>query len=102
MSGLRGIKMRMKTPIVGAVKSFNDGRVGLRINLDCSDFGGVLSHITASADITATEARTLAASLIALAELAEAKVAKKAAAEDRRQQWRNREIAAGRMKVMTW
>ena len=53
------------------------------------------------ADISTADARILAASLIAIADEADAKVAKAQAAEARRQKWRDREVAAGRIKIMS-
>lgn len=58
-------------------------------------------RIEASAQITTAQARELAAALIEYADREDAKVAADKAREDRRKAWRDREVAAGRMKVFT-
>lgn len=90
-------------PPFAATKSFRDGCVSIRTDLRASGYGSSASiKVQASADIPTSEVRELVADLIRLADEADAKVAKKAASEARRQQYREREIAAGRMKVVSF
>jgi hypothetical protein len=51
--------------------------------------------------LTIEDARQLAASIIAAADAADAKLNKKKSESARKAKWRAREIAAGRMVVMT-
>ena len=80
-------------------KSHREGCVGFSIKLKCNGWGAS-ARIEASEDITIAQARALAASLMALADAAEANVAAKASSEERRRKWREREISAGRMVVV--
>ncbi|CAH2606489.1 conserved protein of unknown function (plasmid) [Rhodovastum atsumiense] len=86
-------------PVV-AKKSFKDGHVAVGVQLRCRGFGNDSAKIDASTDLTTDQARALARSLVELAEQAEAKVAAKAAADERRRKCRDREVAAGRMVVI--
>lgn len=88
-------------PEISATKSYRDGRVGIRVAIRASGHGPSVS-IQASTDIQTADARLLAAALVALADEADAKVAKKAAVEDRRKKWRDREVEAGRMKIISF
>jgi hypothetical protein len=81
--------------------AYKDGHVGIRVELQASGYGPSIK-MQARTEISTSAARELAAALIAHANEADAKVAKKAAAEVRRQQWRDREVAAGRMRIMKW
>ena len=92
----------MPAPAFEATKSFRDGCVNLRATLRASGCGRSSIKIQASDDLTTMDARLLAADLIQLADLADAKVAKKAAEEDRRQKYREREISAGRMTFVSF
>lgn len=85
-------------PLV-AKKSFADGCVQVGIKLKASGWGHDHVRLVASTELTTTQARDLAAALVALADEADARVARRAAAEERRKKWRDREIAAGRMRV---
>ncbi len=85
-------------PLV-AKKSFSDGCVQVGIKLKAGGWGHDRAQIVASTDITTAQARALAQALVALADEADARVVRKVAAEERRKNWRDREIAAGRMKV---
>lgn len=87
-------------PIV-AKKSFRDNSVSIGINLRCWGHGDGVK-IAASTELTTEQARVLAWSLINLADAAEAKSIAKAAAEERRKKWFDREVAAGRMVRMEW
>lgn len=86
-------------PVV-PIKSHKVGHVAIRISLRCrGGFGGDASNIDGRTELTVAEARELAEKLITFADCAEATVFAKQAQEQRRKQWRDREIAAGRMKV---
>ena len=91
-----------RKPPFEAANAYRDGYVTLRgAAKSRSDYGAVSIDAKVSIDLTTAEARALAASLIAQADAADLKVAKKVAAEARRKAWRDREVAAGRMKVMS-
>lgn len=82
-------------------KSYKDGHVGLRFSVKASGWHGDSIRIDGGSDLSTAEARTLAADLIKEADRADAKVAAKKASDERRQKWRDREVAAGRMKVVS-
>jgi hypothetical protein len=90
-----------KQPIE-AHKSYHDGQVSIQVHLKCSGYGNSAARIDGSTELTVEQARSLAVALTTLADAAEAKVAAKAAAAARRKAWRDREVAAGRMKIMPW
>lgn len=85
-----------RTPPVIAKKSFRDGHVALGITLKAPGWPGDSVQVNASTELTTDEARELAQAILTLADEADAKVERKAAAEARRQKWRDREVAAGR------
>lgn len=89
----------MAAPII-VKKSYKDGCVSVRVTLKAGGYG----HLKAEgdADLKSDEARALAKSLIEEADKADAKVAAKAVSAERRRKYRDREIAAGRMRVMTF
>lgn len=66
---------------------------------DKAKIEGSTNITTAQARMLAASLVDLAASLVDLADKEDAKVAAKAAHEERRKKWREREIASGRMKV---
>lgn len=76
-------------------KSYRDGHVGLRFSMKSNSV-----RIDGGSDLSSAAARDLARALIEEADLADARVATKKASEDRRQKWREREIAAGRLRVI--
>lgn len=82
-------------------KSYRDGHVGLRFSVKASGRHGDSIRIDGGADLSTAEARDLARALIEEADRADAKIAAKKASDDRRKKWRDREIAAGRMQVIT-
>jgi hypothetical protein len=86
---------------ITAKKAFESGFVSVQIDLNVRHFGDT-AKIKAGTYISTASARELAADLIRLADEADAKIANKKAAEERRQKWREREIAAGRLKVISW
>ena len=71
--------------------------VGVRVTLKAA--WGTSIHIQAFETISTAEARELAAALVAQADAEDAKAEKERAAEERRRKYRDREIAAERMKV---
>lgn len=86
---------------ITAKKSYKDGHVSVRVVLKTNGWRGDSLKIEGSTDLSSEEARDLARSLIAEADRADAKVATKVASEARRKKWRDREIEAGRMKVVS-
>lgn len=84
-----------------AKRSHRDGHIEVQMELSVRSFGGGCIRMKADTDISTESARQLAADIIRLSDEADAKIAKKKAAEERRQKWRDREIAAGRMRVVS-
>lgn len=82
-------------------KAYKDGHVCVRFSVKARGWSGDSIRIDGGTDLSTADARSLAADLIREADRADAKVAAKKASDERRQKWRDREIAAGRMKVMT-
>lgn len=82
-------------------KSYKDGHVGLRFSVKASGWHGDSIKINGGSDLSTAEARGLAKALIEEADKADAKVAAKKESDERRQKYRDREIAAGRMKVIS-
>lgn len=82
-------------------KSYKDGHVGLRFSLKASGWHGDSIRIEGGADLSTAAARALAVALVEEADRVDAKVRAKVASDDRRQKYRDREIAAGRMKVIS-
>ena len=82
-------------------KSYKDGHVGLRFSVKASGWHGDSIKIDGGSDLSTAEARDLAKALIEEADRADKKVADKKASDERRQKYRDREIAAGRMKVIS-
>jgi len=87
-------------PAVFARRSASPERISLRFQFSMWG-GGKSVRMNCGIDLTADEARALASSLNELAADAKAKTAAKEAAEERRRKWREREVAAGRMKIMS-
>jgi hypothetical protein len=81
-------------------KSYRDGHVGLRFSIKASGRHGDTLRIEGGCDLSTEAARELARALIEEAERADAKVATKKASDERRKKWRDREVAAGRMKII--
>lgn len=81
-------------------KSWRDGCVAIKVAIK-SYTQGTSVKVEASDTITSDAARALAADLLAAADEADAKVAKKIDEKNRREKYQQREIAAGRMKIMT-
>ena len=81
-------------------KSYKDGHVSVRVVLKAHGWKSDSLKIEGSTDLTSEQARELAKLLVAEADRTEAKVAAKAASEARRKKWRDREVAAGRLKIV--
>lgn len=81
-------------------KSYRDGHVGVRFSVKASGWHGNSIRIDGGADLSTADARNLAVALIKEADRADAKVAAKMASDERRQKWRDREIAMGRLKIV--
>ena len=89
-----------KKPKVSVSKSYATGHVSVRIeHREHSGRGSISS--TVSVDIDLHTARELAVDIQMAVQKEADKVAAKAAHEERRKKYRDREIAAGRMKVFT-
>lgn len=87
--------------MIAAKKSYKDGHVSVRVVLKARGWQADSVKVEGDMDISSEHARELAKALLNEADRADAKVAAKSAAEARRKQWRDREIAAGRMKVIS-
>lgn len=85
---------------ITAKKSFKNGHVTVRVSMTARSFQSDSIKIGGATDLTSSQARELAKSLLAEADRADAKVAAKEASDERRKKWRDREIAAGRLKVV--
>jgi len=85
---------------ISTKKSYKDGHVSVRVSLKAHGWQSDSIKIEGTTDLTTAQARDLAKSLIAEADRADAKVANKAASDERRKKWRDREVAAGRMKIV--
>lgn len=81
-------------------KSYQDGHIKLRVDASASRRG---QDVTASAavDLDMEAARNLAANIMIAVEKEEAKVKAHQEREARRKAWRDREIAAGRLQVVS-
>src|SRR4051812_24317350 len=80
-------------------KSYHDGHVKLRVEASASRRGQDVSA-TAAVDLDLEAARNLAANLLLAVEKEDAKIKAKGEREARRKAWRDREVAAGRMKIV--
>ena len=82
-------------------KSYRESSVKIAGTFKAGGFREPSISTQIGCDISTTEARALAAALIAEADRADDVAKKKADAEARRQAWRDREKAAGRMVSMS-
>ena len=82
-------------------KSWRDGHVGVRFSVTAHDRGNNIK-VSGGCDLSTEAARELARLLVEESDRADAEFAKKEASDARRKKWRDREIAAGRMKVLDW
>jgi hypothetical protein len=85
---------------ISAKKSYKASHVLVRVALKARGWQADSLKVEGTMDLTVLQARELANALIKEADQAEAKVAAKSAADARREKWRDREIAAGRIKVI--
>ena len=81
-------------------KSYKGGSVSVHVSLKSYGFGGDSVTVKGATALSSAQARDLAASLLAEADRADAKVAAKTAADLRRKRWQDREVASGRMRVV--
>lgn len=86
--------------MIVAKKSYKEGHVSVRIDLKSQGWQSASVNVQATTDLSSVQARELAKSLLAEADRTDAKVAAKAASEGRRKKWRDREVAAGRLKIV--
>lgn len=77
-------------------KSYRDGHIGLRFSVKRE-----YTKIDGGSDLTTTAARELAKALTDEADRVDARMSAREAKEQRRQKWRDREVAAGRLKIMS-
>jgi hypothetical protein len=89
------------SPPFTVTKSNKAGHIGLRVAMRAGGWTGASIAVQASANLSTTDARELAAALIRQADAEDAKVEKKQAHEVRRRKWKDREIAAGRIRILT-
>lgn len=89
-----------QTPRVVAKKSYKEGHVAIRVTLKSGGWRGDAVKVEGGTDMPVNQARELARSIIELCDQADAKSAAKAASDERRRKYREREIAAGRMVVL--
>ena len=82
-------------------KSYKDGHVSVRVLLKARSYSSDHIKIEGDTDLKSSEARELAAALIDEANKTDAKTKAKAASDERRRKYREREIAAGRLKVFS-
>ena len=71
-------------------KLYQDGSVSVHVNLKSYGFGGDSVTLKGATALSSAQARDLAASLLAEADRADAKVAAKTAADLRRKKWRDK------------
>jgi ribosome-associated translation inhibitor RaiA len=91
----------MAKPLAKVQKSYQDGHVALRVTASASRRGQDASASVA-VDLPLETARQLHADLGAAIEKEAAKVQAHLEREARRKAWRDREVAAGRMKIISW
>lgn len=84
---------------ISVKKSYKEGNVAVRVSLRARGWQSDSIKVEGTTDLSSAQARELAKSLLAEADRADAKVEAKAASEARRKKWRDREVAAGRLKV---
>lgn len=88
------------TKAVSIKRAYADGCVKVAFVVDVYSHGSSVRQ-KASIEITADEARVVAASLLAEADRVDGVATKKREQAIRRKKWRDREVAAGRMKIIT-
>lgn len=91
----------MAKPTFRVLKSYADGHVKVRVTASAYGRGSDISAAVAF-DLDLDAARAFQAELASAIQKEADKVAATQAREDRRKKWREREIAAGRMKIMSF
>lgn len=88
---------------VSVKKSYDKGAIKILVSAKSSGWrsGDASISVNVSCNISTTEARQLAADIIAAADVEDARREKDKASDARRSAWREREIAAGRMVSMS-
>lgn len=81
-------------------KSYQDGHIKLRVDASASRRGHAIS-VSAAVDLDLEAARNLSANLLLAVEKAEAKIKAHQDREARRKAWRDREVAAGRITIIS-
>jgi hypothetical protein len=93
----------MAKTIAKVCKSYKDGHVKVRMDASAHNwFGGNSVSASISVDIDLETARALQTELGAAIEKEAAKMESKRTAEERRKKWRDREVAAGRRKIISF
>lgn len=87
-------------PPITAAKAHSAGKLTIKVRLN-SGWSGDHMKLEGSTELTTNQARVLAQSLIDLANAEDRKVANKKEADERKQKWYDREVAAGRLRVMS-
>lgn len=90
-----------KMPI-HAARSYRERSVAVRFRLKTRGFDGNSVSIDGSIELTSQQARGLALALTDFANASDARGDAKDTAEQRRKAWRDREVAAGRMKIFSF
>lgn len=83
------------------LKSYYEGHVKLRLTASAHNRAEDVAAIV-TVDLTLEAATALAVKLQEFIQSESVRVQKKAATEDRRKAWRDREVAAGRMKIISF
>jgi hypothetical protein len=90
----------MSKPLIKAMKAYRDGCVKVRVS--ASSYGGGRDvSASVAVDLPLEVAKQFLAELATAIEKEEAKVKAKQDSEERRKKWRDREVAAGRLKIMS-
>lgn len=90
-----------KVPMARVMKSYQDGHIKLRVDASASRRGHDVSA-SAAVDLDIETAIKLHAELWLAIEKERAKVKAQEDREARRKAWRDREVAAGRMKIISF
>ena len=83
-----------------AKKSYKEGHVSVRFDLKARGWHSASVNVHGTTDLSSAQARELAKALLVEADRSDAKVAAKTSLEERRKKWRDREVAAGRIKTV--
>ena len=86
---------------IAVKKACKDGCIGISVTLKASGWGADRVKVDGGTDLTTAQARELARALVEAADQEDAKLARKTASEERGQKWRDREVAAGRLKIIS-